>query len=148
MTKQTEVHVHTCECAICQAGTNQGTIQQHQRINLFLSRLTEPQRRWYVGMLAEEPDSPSDIELARITGVDRKTIRRGRREVIAGLADLPHDRQRQPGGGRVAAKKRCVAHKRAAGGGCPAYGGRSDEPGQMAQVSAGRPAARPGRARS
>src|SRR5689334_15031546 len=67
MTKQTEVHVHTCECAICQAGTNHGTIQQHQRMNLFLSRLTEPQRRWYVGMLSQEPDSPSDVELARIT---------------------------------------------------------------------------------
>lgn len=106
MTKQTEVHVHTCECAICQAGTNHGTIQQHQRINLFLSRLTEPQRRWYVGMLSQEPDSPSDVELARITGVDRKTIRRGRCEVIAGLADLPHDRQRQRGGGRVAAEKK------------------------------------------
>ena len=106
MTKQTEVHVHICECAICQTGANHGAIQQHQRINLFLSRLSEPQRRWYVGMLSQEPDSPSDAELARITGVDRKTIRRGRREVIAGLADLPHDRQRQPGGGRVTAEKK------------------------------------------
>jgi len=106
MTKQTEVRVHTCECAICQAGTNHGTIQQHQRINLFLSRLTEPQRRWYVGMLSQEDDSPSDVELARITGLDRKTIRRGRREVIAGLAELPSDRQRQPGGGHPAAEKK------------------------------------------
>ena len=106
MTKQTEGRVHTCECVICQAGTNHGTIQQHQRMNLFLSRLTEPQRRWYVGMLSQEPDRPSDSELARITGLDRKTIRRGRREVIAGLADLPHDRQRQPGGGHPAAEKK------------------------------------------
>jgi hypothetical protein len=106
MTKQTEVHVHTCECAICQAGTDHGTIQQHQRMNLFLSRLTEPQRRWYVGMLSQEPDRPSDVELARITGVDRKTIRRGRQEVLAGLANLPQDRQRQRGGGRVPAEKK------------------------------------------
>lgn len=106
MTKQTEVHVHTCECAICQAGTDHGTIQQHQRMNLFLSRLTEPQRRWYVGMLSQEPDRPSDVELARITGVDRKTIRRGRQEVRAGLANLPQDRQRQHGGGRVPAEKK------------------------------------------
>jgi hypothetical protein len=106
MTGQTEVRVHTCECAICQAGTDHGTIQQHQRINLFLSRLTEPQRRWYVGMLSQEGDSPSDVELACITGVDRKTIRRGRRELVAGLADLPHDRQRQPGGGHPTAEKK------------------------------------------
>src|SRR5262249_54824912 len=106
MTKQTEAHVHSCECPICQAGTNHGTIQQHQRINLFLSRLNEPQRRWYVGILSQEEDSPSAVELARITGLDRKTIRRGRREVIAGLADLSHDRQRQRGGGRVTAEKK------------------------------------------
>ncbi len=106
MTKPTTGCVHICTCAICQAGTDQDTIQHHQRMNLFLSRLTEPQRRWYVGMLSQESDRPSDIELARITGLDRKTIRRGRREVIAGLADLPHDRQRQPGGGQPAAEKK------------------------------------------
>jgi hypothetical protein len=106
MTKPIEVRLHTCECAICQAEANDGIIQQHQRINLFLSRLTEPQRRWYVGMLSQEPNSPSDVELARITGLDRKTIRRGRREVLAGLAELPSDRQRRRGGGRLSAEKK------------------------------------------
>jgi hypothetical protein len=106
MTKPIEVRLHMCECAICQAEADHGIIQQHQRMNLFLSRLTEPQRRWYVGMLSQEPDSLSDVELARITGLDRKTIRRGRREVIAGLAELPPDRQRRPGGGRLSAEKK------------------------------------------
>ena len=106
MTKPIEVRVHMCECTICQAGADHATIQQHQRINLFLSRLTEAQRRWYVGMLSQEPDCPSDSDLARITGLDRKTIRRGRREVIAGLTDLPPDRQRHLGGGRLSAEKK------------------------------------------
>jgi hypothetical protein len=106
MTKQIEVRLHMCECAICQAGADHGTIQQHQRVNLFLSRLSEPQRRWYVGMVSQEPDSPSDVDLARITGLDRKTIRRGRREVIAGLAELAPERQRRPGGGRLSAEKK------------------------------------------
>ena len=106
MTKPIEVRLHMCECAICQAGADHGTIQQHQRVNLFLSRLSEPQRRWYVGMVSQEPDSPSDVALARITGLDRKTIRRGRREVIAGLAELAPDRQRHPGGGRLTAEKK------------------------------------------
>jgi hypothetical protein len=132
MIKQTEVRVHMCACAICLAGIEHGTIQQHQRINLFLSRLTEPQRRWYVGMLSQEPDSPSDVELARITGLDRKTIRRGRRELIAGLADLPHHRQRQAGAGHPATEKRSAAHNGVAGGDCATYGRRSHEPGQMA----------------
>lgn len=106
MTKPIEVRLHMCECAICQAGADSGIIQQHQRVNLFLSRLSEPQRRWYVGMLSQEPDSPSDVELARITGLDRKTIRRGRREVIAGLVELPPERQRRPGAGRRSAEKK------------------------------------------
>lgn len=106
MSKPIEVRVHMCECAICQAATDHATIQQHQRVNLFLSRLTEPQRRWYVGLLSQEPDSPSDVELARISGLDRKTIRRGRREVIAGLTELPPDRQRRAGAGQPAAEKK------------------------------------------
>lgn len=106
MTKPIELRLHTCECAICQAEADQTIREQHQRINLFLSRLSEPQRRWYVGMLSQEPDSPSDVALARITGLDRKTIRRGRREVLAGLADLPPDRQRRRGAGRLAAEKK------------------------------------------
>jgi hypothetical protein len=75
-------------------------------MNLFLSRLTEPQRRWYVGMLSLEPDSPSDSHLARITGPDRKTIRRGRSEIEAGLALAPTTRQRRSGGGRPTAEKK------------------------------------------
>jgi hypothetical protein len=106
MTKPIEVCVHLCQCANCQVGADPGIVQQHHRINLFLSRLTEPQRRWYVGMLSQQPDCPSDAELARITGLDRKTIRRGRREVIAGLVELPPERQRRTGGGRLSAEKK------------------------------------------
>jgi hypothetical protein len=47
--------------------------------------------------------------LARITGLDRKTIRRGRREVIAGLAELAPDRQRRSGGGRLSAEKKMLS---------------------------------------
>lgn len=106
MTKLPEVRVHSCQCASCQAGINRDIVQQHQRMNLFLSRLSEPQRRWYVGLLSQQPDSPSDVELGRITGLDRKTIRRGRRELLAGLAEFPSQRQRQPGGGQPTAEKK------------------------------------------
>jgi hypothetical protein len=75
-------------------------------MNLLLSRLNEPQRRWYVGVLSQQPDSPSDRQLAEITGLDEKTIRRGRRELEEGLSDVPVDRQRQAGGGRPRAEKK------------------------------------------
>ena len=50
----------------------------------MLSRLNEAQRRWYVGVLSQQPHRPSDRHLAEITGLDEKTIRRGRRELAAG----------------------------------------------------------------
>src|SRR5215216_5059561 len=81
--------VHVCGCAVCQAGTDLGLVHQHRQINLFLSRLSEPQRRWYAGSLSQLPDGPSDRQLARITGLDPQTIARGRAELAAGLPDAP-----------------------------------------------------------
>lgn len=98
--------IHACQCAVCQSGNDAEILTRHERMNLFLSRLNEPQRRWYVGMLSLEPDSPNDSDLARITGLDRKTIRRGRSEIETGLARAPTSRQRRPGGGRLAAEKK------------------------------------------
>jgi hypothetical protein len=73
--------MHQCKCDICKTKSDPETVQYHHQINLFLSRLNEPQRRWYVGLLSQKPDSPSDRELAKITGLDEKTIRRGREEL-------------------------------------------------------------------
>lgn len=98
--------IHECGCAICQAGSDAEIARHHRQMNVFLSRLSEPQRRWYVGMLSQQPDGPTDQELAQITGLDEKTIRRGRRELANELDGLPEDRQRQAGGGRPRAEKR------------------------------------------
>ncbi len=106
MPAQPEPCVHVCECLVCQARTDGNLMHRHQQINLFLSRLTEPQRRWYVGMLSDDPATPSDVELARITGLDRKTIRCGRRELDQGLANVVSARQRGPGAGQPAAEKK------------------------------------------
>src|SRR4051812_38370038 len=97
--------VHQCACPICQAGTDTTVIQQHAHINLLLSRLSEPQRRWYVAVLSEAPAAPSDRHLALITGLNPETIRRGRADLAAGLPDNPSLCQRQSGGGRRAAEK-------------------------------------------
>lgn len=112
MAAQAEPRIHTCECTICQAGGDPQVMQRHAHINLLLSRFSEPQRRWYVGFLAQEPDSPGLHELARITGLARNTIRRGRDELAAGLPDLPPLRQRHVGGGRPAAEKKTRSSKR------------------------------------
>ena len=104
--------IHECECEICRTGSDLAVALQHRRMNLLLSRLNEPQRRWYVGMLSQQPGQSSDRGLSRITGLDEKTIRRGRRELAAELANVPTDRQRAEGGGRPAAEKKTRNSKR------------------------------------
>jgi hypothetical protein len=102
MTKE----IHACECDICRSGSDPEVAQQHHRMNLLLSRLNEPQRRWYVGTLSQQAGQPTDGELSQITGLDEKTIRRGRQELGTELADLAAERQRQAGGGRPRAEKK------------------------------------------
>ncbi len=106
MTQKPDSNIHQCECDICQAGSDPEIARYHRQMNLFLSRLNEPQRRWYIGMLSQRPGNPSDRQLARITGLDQKTIQRGRQELEAELAGLPPDRQRRKGGGRPRAEKK------------------------------------------
>ena len=101
-----EAIIHQCECEVCKAGLDAEIVKSHQRINLFLSRLNEPQRRWYAATLSEEGDSASDRQLALMTGLDEKTIRRGKAEMQAQLSCLPADRQRRAGGGRRRAEKK------------------------------------------
>lgn len=104
--------VHPCQCRVCQAGDDLDLQLHHERITLLLCRLTEPQRRWYVGTLAQAPDSPGIRQLAIITGLDPKTIRRERRESATGLADLPVERQRRAGAGTPTTEKKTQTSKR------------------------------------
>ena len=105
MTTEAELTIHQCECDICKTGADPEAARHHQQMNLLLSRLNEPQRRWYVGFLSQKPGNPSDRRLSLITGLDEKTIRSGRRELEDRLGDLPRDRQRREGGGRTPAEE-------------------------------------------
>ena len=107
-----EPTIHACECPICEAASDPAVVRRHYHINLLLSRLTEPQRRWYVGFLSQEPDRPGDRQLVLITGLVRNTIQRGRRELAAGLANVSPTQQRRAGAGRPAAEKKTRTSKR------------------------------------
>jgi len=78
----------------------------HHQMNLFLSRLDEQQRRWYVALESKRIGHGGDRLLSQITGMDEKTIRRGRQELDASLADRPADRVRLSGGGRLPVEKK------------------------------------------
>ena len=88
--------VHVCGCPSCQGGEQ----PLHHEINLFVSRLDEQQRRWFAGLEAKRRGYGGESQVARITGIDPKTIRRGRHELDADLADHPEGRVRATGGGR------------------------------------------------
>ena len=98
--------VHACGCAACQQAEEHPDRERHQHMNLLLSRLDEQQRRWYVAVEAERLGYGSHVVLGQITGMDDKTIRRGRQELARSLADRPVERIRLPGGGRPPVEKK------------------------------------------
>ncbi len=103
--------VHACSCRICQNQTDAATARYHHQVNLLLSRLNEPQRRWFVATLSQQPGSPSDASLSQITGLSEPTIRRGRRELGLEFGTVPSGRLRHKGAGRPAAEKKIPRSK-------------------------------------
>jgi len=73
---------------------------------LVFNRLDENQRRWFVALESKRLGHGGDRLLSQITGMDEKTIRRGREELDGSLADNPAERIRRAGGGRPAVEKK------------------------------------------
>jgi hypothetical protein len=100
------VEVRACQCRLCQQESEHPDRELHRQMNLLLSRLDEQQRRWYVAVESKRIGHGSDRLLAEITGLDEKTIRRGREELAASLADNPPERVRREGAGRPTVEKK------------------------------------------
>jgi hypothetical protein len=98
--------VRVCQCPRCRVGEEHPDRVLHEQMNLLLSRLDEAQRRWYAAVEATRLGHGGVRLVAQITGLDEKTIRRGRGEVAGSLADAPIKRQRRPGGGRPPVEKK------------------------------------------
>lgn len=98
--------VRVCQCPRCQQPGDHPERELHQQMNLLLSRLDEAQRRWFVALESNRIGHGGDRLLSQITGMDEKTIRRGREELAASLTDCPPNRVRQAGGGRPAVEKK------------------------------------------
>jgi hypothetical protein len=98
--------IHQCQCPACLGGSDHAERSLHEQINLLLHRLDEQQRRWFAGLESKKRGHGGDTIVARITGLHVDTIRRGREELDAGLADRPIDRVRRPGAGRPPVKKK------------------------------------------
>lgn len=83
--------------------------QWREQVNLVLSQLDEKQRRLVAGLLSNAVGRGGVTVLSRITGLDRKTVRRGRDELDNGLQDCPADRVRRQGAGRPPVEKKVPA---------------------------------------
>lgn len=98
--------VRECQCADCRGTAEHPNKQLHHQMNLFLSRLDEQQRRWYVALELKKVGHSGDTLMAQITGLDVETIRRGRRELDGELVDRPTDQARLAGGGQPSIEKK------------------------------------------
>jgi hypothetical protein len=98
--------IHQCRCPACCGDDDHPERSLHEQINLLLHRLDEQQRRWFAGLESRKIGHGGDTIVARITGLHVDTIRRGREELDAGLADRPTDRVRRPGAGRPPVQKK------------------------------------------
>jgi hypothetical protein len=95
-----------CQCPPCQQGGDHPDRAFHHRLNLVFGRLEENQRRWLAALEADRLGHGGDRLMAQISGLDEKTIRRGRQELAGELAGVPVKRVRRMGGGRPAAEKK------------------------------------------
>ena len=82
-----EREVHICQCPECLGGNTSASQKRHQQMNLLLSRLDEQQRRWYAAVEADKVGHGGIRLLTLITGLDEKTIVRGREEMAAAFPE-------------------------------------------------------------
>lgn len=98
--------IHQCTCSLCQSEAETPERAMHHQINVLMSRLDEQQRRWYAALEAQRYGHGGIKLASQITGLDEKTIHRGRIELKEDLARRPRERVRLPGAGRPAAEKK------------------------------------------
>ena len=82
-----------------------------EQARLVFSRLDEQQRRWVAGLLSKSVGWSGDTQISQVTGLDPKTIKRGRDELDDDLQDCPTDRIRGEGAGRPAVETKCLISK-------------------------------------
>jgi hypothetical protein len=94
-----------CSCLLCRTGKDHPDRTHHEHLRALMHVLDERQRRWVAAWEAERLGYGGIDLVAQITGLDPKTIRRGRRELTQGLEELPSARIRGRGAGRPPAEK-------------------------------------------
>jgi hypothetical protein len=87
-----------CSCPECRREPEGSVAREHRAINRIVACTDERSRRLVAGFLARLYGHGGITLLARITGLDRNTIARGRRELDE-MDPLPTGQVRRPGAG-------------------------------------------------
>ena len=90
--------IRRCSCPECRRQPDGAVAREHRAINRIIACTDERSRRLVAGFLARLYGHGGITLLARITGLDRNTIARGRRELDQ-VDTLPPGRVRRLGGG-------------------------------------------------
>lgn len=77
-----------------------------QQVKLVFSHLDEKQKRLVAALLSKTVEWGGDSVMSKITGMDRKTIMKGRLEIDDGLIEIPINRIRCEGAGRPLIEKK------------------------------------------
>ena len=95
---------HVCSCRSCQDDPKSATAEWHRALNEAIYHTQEKQKRLVAAVEAVRIGWGGITEVSAITGMNRRTIARGIRELRAG--DTPEGRVRVSGGGRKKAEKK------------------------------------------
>lgn len=105
-TKKRRRIVHACACPTCRQYPHGRVARQHRTLNRLIAASDERTRRLLAGLLARQHGRGGITRLARITGLDRNTVARGRRELRQPFR--PSGRIRRPGAGGQRVEKKVL----------------------------------------
>lgn len=89
-----------CDCPDCLAGTNHPDSQYHRELRLFLTTLNDEQRRLYAAVESHHLGQGGVGRVAQITGLCKRTVAHGRRQLAALLEGKSSPKEPHPVGGR------------------------------------------------
>lgn len=119
--------VHRCSCIECQLHPFGSLAQEHRLLNQFLATVDERSRRLFAAFLVIHYGRGGLTNVARITGLSRMTLRRGRHELLEPERTAPNRIRRKGGGRKRLEKKRPRSPERLGATDAGCHGGRSDE---------------------
>lgn len=96
--------VHACECPTCRQYPKGRVAREHRALNRLIAASDERTRRLLAGFLARQHGQGGITLLARLTGLDRDTVARGRRELHQPFRSSGRIRQPGAGGQRIEKK--------------------------------------------